>query len=51
VSFLVGEKQPHILCLQETKLSGCDDSVCSTLWSNMSHAFSFRPSVGALGGC
>ncbi|PNX63645.1 cytochrome p450, partial [Trifolium pratense] len=34
----------------ETKLQSCDDIICSTLWGNSPHAFSFRPSVGASGG-
>jgi exonuclease III len=44
---LVGEKFPSIVCLQETKLALCDDFLCSSLWGNSPHAFSFRPSVGA----
>jgi endonuclease/exonuclease/phosphatase family metal-dependent hydrolase len=47
---LVGEKNPSIVCLQETKLPTCDDFLCSSLWGNSSDAFSFRPSVGASGG-
>jgi exonuclease III len=47
---LIGEKHPSIVCLQETKLPLCDDFLCSSLWDNSPHAFSFRPSVGALGG-
>ena len=47
---LVGEKKPFILCLQETKLSVCDLSLCTSLWGDPDHAFSYRPSVGALGG-
>ncbi|MCH79399.1 cysteine-rich receptor-like protein kinase [Trifolium medium] len=39
-----------MLCLQETKLQSCDDFICSTLWGNSSHAFSYRPSNGASGG-
>ncbi|PNX88720.1 cysteine-rich receptor-like protein kinase, partial [Trifolium pratense] len=35
---------------RETKLQSCDDSICSTLWGNSSHGFSYRPSVGASGG-
>ncbi|MCI41742.1 cytochrome P450, partial [Trifolium medium] len=47
---LVGDLNPLILCLQETKLQTCDDFLCSTLWGNSPHAFSYRPSVGASGG-
>jgi exonuclease III len=50
VQKLVGEKNPNIVCLQETKLPICDDFLCSSLWGNAPHAFSFRPSVGASGG-
>jgi len=44
---LVGEKSPLILCLQETKVPVCDVSLCNFLWGDLSHEFSFRPSVGA----
>jgi exonuclease III len=47
---LIGESNPSIVCLQETKLPLCDDFLCTSLWGNSPHAFSFRPSVGASGG-
>jgi exonuclease III len=47
---LVREKNPSIVCLQETKLPICDDSLCSSFWGNAPNAYSFRPSVGASGG-
>jgi exonuclease III len=47
---LVREKKPLIVCLQETKLQACDDSVCTSVWGSSSFGFSFRPSVGASGG-
>jgi hypothetical protein len=47
---LVGDLRPSILCLQETKLQACDVSLCSSLWGNSPHDFSYRPSVGASGG-
>jgi exonuclease III len=50
VQKLVREKNPSIVCLQATKLPICDDFFCSSLWANVPHAFSFRPSVGASGG-
>lgn len=50
VRLLVGEKGPSILCLQETKLSVCDQTLSSSLWGATPHSFSFRPSVGASGG-
>ncbi|PNX57540.1 cysteine-rich receptor-like protein kinase, partial [Trifolium pratense] len=34
----------------ETKLQRCDAFLCSNLWGNSSHGFSYRPSVGASGG-
>jgi exonuclease III len=47
---LVGDLCPFILCLQETKLQFFDASLSSSLWGTSSHAFSYRPSVGASGG-
>ncbi|GAU49521.1 hypothetical protein TSUD_407540 [Trifolium subterraneum] len=47
---LVGDLNPLILCLQVTKLQTCEDFLCSTLWGNPPHTFSYRPSVGASGG-
>jgi hypothetical protein len=47
---MVGEKNPSIVCLQETKLPLCDVFLCSSLWGNSPHSFSFRPSVEASGG-
>jgi len=50
VRTLVVEKAPYILCLQETKLSMCDEMLCNSLWGGTTHSFSYRPSVGASGG-
>ena len=47
---LVVEKKPFILCLQETKLAVCDDTLCLSMWGDPKHAFSYRPSRGASGG-
>ncbi|GAU35674.1 hypothetical protein TSUD_162460 [Trifolium subterraneum] len=47
---LVGEKHPLIVCLQETKVQSCDDTLVSALWGSAPHAFSFLPSVGVSGG-
>ncbi|GAU46142.1 hypothetical protein TSUD_143240 [Trifolium subterraneum] len=44
---LVGFQSPFLLCIQETKLQSCDVAICSSLWGNSPHAFSYRPSVGA----
>lgn len=51
VHLLVGEKLSSILCLQETKMQCCDDFLCACVWGSNPHSYSFRPSVGALGGC
>jgi hypothetical protein len=48
---LVREKKPLIVCLQETKLQACDDSVCTSVWGSSPFGFSFRPSVGASAAC
>ncbi|MCH96753.1 cytochrome P450, partial [Trifolium medium] len=47
---LVGDQNPLLLCIQETKLQSCEDFLCSTLWGNSPHVFSYRPSIGASGG-
>ncbi|GAU20542.1 hypothetical protein TSUD_131000 [Trifolium subterraneum] len=47
---LMGDLNPLIICIQETKLQTCDDFLCATLWGNSPHAFSYRPSAGASGG-
>ena len=44
----VGEKKSFILYLQETKFSSFDEFICSSLWDDSFHGFSFRPSVGLL---
>ncbi|GAU34505.1 hypothetical protein TSUD_388170 [Trifolium subterraneum] len=47
---LVGNQNPSLRCIQETKLQSCDSVVCSPLWGNSPHIFSYRPSLGASGG-
>ncbi|GAU12613.1 hypothetical protein TSUD_132230 [Trifolium subterraneum] len=47
---LVEDLNPFLVCLQETKLQFCEDSICSSLWGNSDYAYSYRPSVGASGG-
>lgn len=47
---LIADKNPSIVCLQETKLSVVDDALSLSLWGSASHSYSFRPSVGASGG-
>lgn len=46
----MGEKLSLIVSLQETKLSVCDDFLCSSLGGNSNCNFSFRLSKGASGG-
>ena len=51
VCHLVREKKkPFIICIQETKLSVFDFTVCKSLWGDEYVDFSFQPSVGASGG-
>ncbi|KAK2392457.1 hypothetical protein QL285_065815 [Trifolium repens] len=47
---LVREKNPLVVCLQETKLQTCDNFLCTAMWGSTPFGFSFRPSVGASGG-
>jgi len=49
VRSLVIEKNPLILCLQETKTQLCDDDFFASLWGNSAVSFSFCPSQGASG--
>jgi len=44
---LVREKNPFILCIQETKLSVFDSIVYKSMWGGENVDFSFQPSVGA----
>jgi hypothetical protein len=46
----VKEKFPHILCIQETKLSDIDMLICKSIWSDTNDDFSFQSSRGASGG-
>jgi exonuclease III len=50
VSQLVREKKPFILCIQESKLSSFDVSVCKSIWGDLNVDFSFQSSRGASGG-
>ena len=47
---LVREKNPLIMCVQETKLSVIDVNLCKSMWGGDLVDFSFQPSVGASGG-
>ncbi|KAK2351443.1 heterogeneous nuclear ribonucleoprotein A0 [Trifolium repens] len=46
----VREKNPLVVCLQETKLQACDDFLCTAVWGSSPFGFSFCPSSGASGG-
>jgi len=50
VKDLVKEKLPFVLCLQETKLQLIDGFLCTSLWGNSKHDYSYSSSVGASGG-
>jgi len=47
---LVLEKNPFVLCLQETKLELLNEQLIKSLWGNGVHNFSYQPSIGASGG-
>jgi len=47
---LVEEKNPFVLCIQESKLGFVDDFLVKSIWGNATFGFSFQPSVGASGG-
>jgi exonuclease III len=47
---LVNEKRPCIVCIQETRLGVCDDSLCASLWGTSPDGYSYRSSAGASGG-
>ena len=44
------EKNPFVLCLQETKLEFMNEQLVKTLWGDAVHNFSYQPFVGACGG-
>jgi len=50
VNNLVREKNPSILCLQETKLTVCVELFCASLWGDAAVSFSYCPFEGASGG-
>lgn len=50
VRHMVREKNPSILCLQESKLSVVNDMVCKAIWNDNNVDFSYQPSIGASGG-
>jgi exonuclease III len=46
---LIKEKNPSIVCIQETKLYVID-GLCASLWGSVTQSYSYRPAVGASGG-
>jgi len=47
---LVLEKNPLVLCLQETKLELMNEQLVKSLWGDGVHNLSYQPSIGASGG-
>jgi exonuclease III len=47
---LVLEKNPRVLCIQESKLSMVNDMVVKSFWGDSPFGYSFQQSVGASGG-
>lgn len=47
---LVREKNPFVLCIQESKLSVVDDVLIKSIWEDAPSDYSYQPSVGASGG-
>jgi hypothetical protein len=50
VQKLVSEKQPFVLCIQESKLRIVEDVLIKSLWGETACGYSYQPSVGASGG-
>jgi len=50
VCHMVREKNPYILCLQESKLSVVNDLVGKAIWNDNNVDFSYQPSIGSSGG-
>lgn len=48
VKELVKEKIPFVLCLQETKMQLIDDFLCTSVWGQSNHDYSYSPSVGGV---
>jgi len=44
---LVQEKNPFVLCIQESKLSYVDDNLIKEIWGDAPYSYSYQPSVGA----
>lgn len=47
---LVQEKNPFVVCIQETKLRMVDDFLIKSIWGDDSGGYSYQSSVGASGG-
>jgi len=44
------DKNPFVVCLQESKLHAIDDFLVKSLWGNSQCGYSYQASVGASGG-
>jgi len=47
---LVLEKNPLVLCIQETKMQTMNDGIITSIWGNHEYGYSYQPSIGAFGG-
>ena len=47
---LVKEKQPFLLCIQESKLAMINDRLVTSFWGDTIFGYSYQPSNGASGG-
>jgi len=50
VRYLVRDKHPYVLCIQESKMSTVDDVLIKSIWGDAPSAYSYQPLVGASGG-
>nr|ABD32574.2 Endonuclease/exonuclease/phosphatase [Medicago truncatula] len=46
----IREKNPFVVCLQESKLSMVDDYIINSIWGNVGCEYSYQASIGASGG-
>jgi exonuclease III len=47
---LICEKQPTVVCIQETKMFVLSDNVIKAVWGDHPCGYSYQPSIGASGG-
>ncbi|KEH17203.1 endonuclease/exonuclease/phosphatase family protein [Medicago truncatula] len=50
INWLVSERKPTLLCIQESKLEVVDEFLCRSQWGSAPMGFYFKSSVGASGG-